>query len=161
VVMTAGRPGRVGLRSRRVALLAVCAGALLLIAGASAEAKGLGRGRSGGPRAPRQPLGPTHTFKHPTSLERWTNSPKTDARRGLRQHSFWVRPDRGPRGGNQHLERKLNLDHPVKQREQARVPAGTRYHERPIRGGTSHAREVILHDWTRKADLMLKERVRK
>jgi hypothetical protein len=145
------------------ALLALGAAAILLVAGGSAEATGtgLGRGLPGARNGPRQPLGPIHKFKEPTSLERWTNRPKTDAQRGLRDHSFWVRPHPGRKGGNEHLRDKLHLDHSVKRREQRVAPPGTTYHERPLRGGPAHEREVILHNRVPKNALEFKEKVRK
>lgn len=148
----------------RSALALACGVAFVLLGVTHADAKGFapgGRGPTAKAPSSRQPMGPLHEFKRPTPLERWTNSPKTDARRGLRPHSFWVRPDRGPKGGSQYLKDKLNLDHSVKQREQMAVSPGTKYHERPTRGGTDHTREVILHNRVSKDVLELKEGVRK
>jgi hypothetical protein len=93
----------------------------------------------------RRALGRVHLFRKPTRLERFTNRSLTDQRRGLPGHSFWTRPHPGRPGSAPHVKRKLNIPHPVKAREQVVVPGGTRYHERPIKGGQAHAREVILH----------------
>ena len=150
------RPSRGLLRSASALLVGVVTGVVVLGSG-TADATTLGLRRI----LPRQRLGSTHMFQQPIRLERWTNSPRTDLRRGLRPHSFWVRPGPGRKGGLQHLEKKLQLSHPVRQREEMAVRPGTTYHERPIRGGSGHAREVMPHDRVPKDALHLRELVRK
>lgn len=144
----------------------ICMVAIALLLGPGlVEAKGatpgVGRGLIGNGRPSRQPMGPIHEFKKDTRLERWTNRPKTDKQHGLRPHAFWTKPDRGPKGRAPHLRKEFNIDHPLKQREEMIARRGTRYHERPVRGGKDHAREVIIHDRVPKRDVRLQERVRK
>lgn len=96
----------------------------------------------------RQQLGPIHTFKKPTVVERYTNRPATDKIGGLGgkgQHVFTRHPSVGRRGTAEHMQKELNIPHPVKQREVIKVSPGMKYHERPIRGGEAHKREVIIH----------------
>lgn len=130
------------------------------LAEAKGAAAGVARGLIGKGKPSRQPLGPVHELKKDTRLERWTNRPKTDKQRGLRPHSFWTKPERGPKGKVPHLRKEFNIDHPLKQREEMTAPRGTRYHERPVRGGKDGAREVIIHDRVPKHEIRPKERVR-
>lgn len=98
--------------------------------------------------AGRQKLGPIHTFKKPTVLERATNRPATDKIRGLGgsgKHVFARHPKVGRRGTAEHIQKELNISHPVKTWEKIAVQPGVKYHERPIRGGEKNMREVIIH----------------
>ncbi len=87
------------------------AGILLGKAAARGAARSLGR-----EAVYRRALGPIHSFQKPTRLERVTNRPMTDLRRALPAHSFWTRPHPGRPGSAPHVERKLNIPHPVKAR---------------------------------------------
>jgi len=90
--------------------------------------------------AVRQKLGPVHKIRKPTVVERYTNHPATDKAKGLGgkgKHVFTRRPRVGRRGTAEHIQKELNIPHPVKQREKITLPPGTKYHERPIRGGRS------------------------
>ena len=96
----------------------------------------------------RQKLGPLHTVQKPTVLERATNRPATDKTRGLGgsgKHVFTRHPKVGRRGTAEHVQKELNIPHPVKKWEKVVVPPGVKYHERPIRGGEKNMREVIIH----------------
>jgi hypothetical protein len=57
------------------------------------------------------------------------------------------------------MQKELNIPHPVKQREVIKVSLGMKYHERPVRGGESHKREVIIHGRVPGKDLDIKERL--
>jgi len=99
-------------------------------------------------KAVRQKLGPIHTLKKPTIVERFTNRPATDKARGLGgkgKHVFTRRPRVGRKGTAEHIKKELNIHHPVKQRQKIVLPPGTQYHERPIRHGEAYSREVIVH----------------
>jgi len=115
-------------------------------AGALGKAVARGATRSLVRRVPvyRRPLGPVHQFRTSTPLQRYTNRPHTDVRKGLPAHSFWVRPHPGRPASAPHIQQKLNIPHPVRAREVTGVKPGTVYHERPIKGGSGHTREVIL-----------------
>lgn len=95
-----------------------------------------------------QKLGKRHVFAKPTRLERVTPSVRADRSRGLPGHSFWYRPHPGRKGTAAHVQRKLAIHHPVKRAETMVVRPGTKYHERPIRAGAPHQREVILEHRT-------------
>lgn len=151
--------------AKNIARALLVAGLLATLpAGAEAGAlgKAVARGTAKGiaKALPRQKLGPVHKFKAPTPLERWTNRPKTDARRGLPPHSYWIRPEKGPKGSAAHIRKELRIPHPLKQRERLVAPPGTRYHDRPLRGGERDQREVIIHDRVKPGDLKLGERVK-
>lgn len=105
----------------------------------------------------RRPWGPRHHFRKETRIERYTNRPLTDKHRGLPRHSFWKSPEPGRKGSATHLRQKLNIPHPVKRREEIIVKHGSAYHERPIKGGRGHAREVILEKRVPGKELKLRE----
>lgn len=97
---------------------------------------------------PRQKLGPIHTFKKPTVLMRATNQPTTEKIRGIGQrngHVFTRYPRPGRTGTAEHIQKELAIPHKVKKIEKIVVPAGTKYHVRPIRRGEKNTREVIIH----------------
>lgn len=146
----------------------VCAGLLLLSmawgatpveAGSLAKAAGKGAARGVLQKAPvyRRPVGPRHHFRKETRLERYTNRPHTDKIRGVPRHSFWKYPEPGRKGSATHIQRKLNIPHPVKRREEIVVKKGSAYHERPIKGGRGHAREVILEKRVPAKEIKLRE----
>jgi len=107
----------------------------------------------------RQRIGPLHSFRKPARLERFTNKPRTDKARGLRKHSFWIRPHAGRRASAAHVQKKLNIPHRVKRRETFEAKPGTEYHERPIKGGRGHIREVILERPVSGKPIKLRERL--
>jgi hypothetical protein len=128
---------------------------------------GAGRGKAGPaialaalakakPTYPR-PLGPTHVAKEPIRVERYTHRPATDRRKGLAPHSFWTRPHPGRKGSADYVRRRLNIPHQVTRREEATLPKGTAYHERPVKGGRNHSREVIVHQRVPRGALRLRE----
>lgn len=137
-------------------ILAAC----LVLSPVAAEAGTLGgaaaRGaaRSIAKALPRRPLGPLYRFRKPTPLERFSNKPKTDLRRGLPPHSFWRTPQRGPKTA-EGVREKLNIPHEVKRAEKTIAAPGTPYHERPIQGGERGAREKVLHERVAPRDLQL------
>jgi len=109
----------------------------------------VGRGtvRSVTPNGGRQVLGPLHAFRRPVTLERFTRRPRLDVSRGLaRPHSYFrrVHPGRPPSAPT--ARRELAIRHSVTHRELLRVQPGTKYHERPVRGGKRSQREVILEN---------------
>ncbi len=131
---------------------------------AGALGKALGRGSTGKVavgRAPvaRRPLGPLHTFKEPTPLERFTRRPRLDRSRGLRPDSFWARPGQGRKGTAEHVRRKYEIPHRVTRREEFVASPGTRYHERPVKGAPRGSREVILHERVPGSHVTLRERL--
>lgn len=144
-------------------LFILAAGATPVGAGSLGKAIGKGAARGILRKAPayRRPLGPKHYFRKETRLERYTNRQRTDKIRGLPPHSFWTRPEPGRKGSSVHIQRKLNIPHPVKRREVIRVKPGTVYHERPIKGGLNRSREVILEKPVPGKRIHLKERLTK
>ena len=107
----------------------------------------------------RRPWGPRHSFRKQIRLERYTNRPLTDKTRGLPRHSFWKYPEPGRKGSAIHVQRKLNIPHPIKRREEIIVKRETAYHDRPIKGGHGHAREVILEKPVQGKAIELRERL--
>lgn len=93
-----------------------------------------------------QKLGEIHRYKEPTKLERVTKSVENDKKKGLPRHSFWYRPHGGRKATTEHARQKLAISHPVKGTESTIVKKGTKYHERPIRNGAPHKREIILEE---------------
>jgi len=128
--------------------------------GSLGKAAARGAARSIAKALPRQKLGPIHRFRKPTPLERFTNKPKTDLRKGLDPHSFWTRPEPGPKGSAAHVRKELNIPHSVRRGERMTAPPGTRYHERPIRGAHGRKRETILHNRVPRKNLELGDRLR-
>ena len=111
--------------------------------------------------AGRQKLGPVHTLKKPTTVERYTNRPATDKARGLggnRKEVFARRIGPGRRGTAEHIRKELNIRHGVKQREELRLPSGTKYHESAIKGGEARRRQMAIHGRIPKENIHLKER---
>jgi hypothetical protein len=97
---------------------------------------------------PKQKLGYIHTFKKPTTLVRATNRPATERVRGIgirNGHVFTRYPKPGRTGGAEHIQKELAIHHKVKAMQQLKVPAGTKYHVRPIKGGEKNMDEVIIH----------------
>jgi len=143
-------------------LVVTFAGPTVVKAGSlwKAGARGAARGLAGKVHVYRRPLGPRHHFTYETRLERYSNRPRTDKIRGLPPHSFWKRPEPGRKGSAEHVRRKLDVPHQVRQREEVIVKPGTLYHERPIKGGRGHSREVILEHRVPADALKLRERLR-
>lgn len=111
---------------------------------------------------PRQKLGPLHALKKPTTVERYTNRPATDQARGLggkRKEVFARRIGSGRRGTAEHIRKELNIPHPVKQREEIRLPSGTKYHESPVKRGEARRRQMAIHGRIPKENIHLKERL--
>lgn len=129
-------------------------------AGSLGKAAARGAAKSVARAATQRKWGPIHKFKKPTRLERWTNRPKTDKAKGLKGHSYWIRPERGPKGTKQHIRKELNIDHGLKRREETIFKPGTPYHVRPIRKGQAGQKEVILHRRVPAKELRMQERVR-
>src|SRR5438094_904244 len=91
-----------------------------------------------GKQLPKQKLGAIHTFKKPTTLVRATNRPATEKISGLGNregHVFTRYPRRGRTGSAEHIQKELAIPHKVRKMEKIVVPAGTKYHVRPVRRG--------------------------
>jgi hypothetical protein len=111
-----------------------------------------------------QRLGPLHTFRKPVVLERFTRSPRLDKLKGLplekdSHHVFARRIHPGRKGSAEHIQKALNIPHPIKQRETFLAPAGTRYHERSVLGGQKGQREAIIEGRVSPLSIQVKERV--
>lgn len=109
-------------------------------------------------------LGPLHTFRKPIVLERFTNAPRLDKLKGLPLEKnshlvFTRRIHPGRKGSAEHIQKALNLPHPVKRRETIRVPAGTRYYERPNAGGQPGERETIIKGKVGPSSIQVREPV--
>ncbi|MBI5410297.1 MAG: hypothetical protein HZA14_13120 [Nitrospirae bacterium] len=94
-------------------------------------------------------FGPIRAFKRDTKLVRVTNRPSLDKSKGLDSHSFWTRSKQGRNPSAAFAKDKLELSHNVKAKEMAIAKKGTLYHERPLKNGKAHTREVILEDRVR------------
>ncbi len=97
---------------------------------------------------PKQKLGRIHTFEKPTTLVRATNRPATEQFRGIGKrngHVFTRYPRAGRTGSAEHIQKELAIPHKVRKMEKIVVPAGTKYHVRPVRRGEKNTREVIIH----------------
>ncbi len=115
------------------------------------ETRGVSRGY--------QKLGPLRRARRPMKVLHVTRHPSIDARRGLPRHSFVVGARRGRLPKRAAVRRYLNIPHRVTARETIVLPKGTRYHERPVRGGRRYQREKIIHDRVRNHHVIRTQRL--
>ena len=98
----------------------------------------------------RQKLGKIYRFKQPRTLIHWSKRPTVDVAKGLPAkqggpHVFAQYPKVGRKVSAPVAQKRLNIPHKVKCYEKIRVPAGQKYHARPIKGGARGEKEIILH----------------
>ena len=99
----------------------------------------------------RQKMGKLYQFQKPRTLIHWSKRPTVDVAKGLPAkhkggpHVFAQYPKVGRKFSAPEAQKRLNIPHKVKCYEKIRVPAGQKYHARPIKGGARGEKEIILH----------------
>lgn len=107
----------------------------------SAAVKGIGKRIS---PAHLKRFGQLHIFKRDTKLVRVTNRPTIEKKYGVKGDSFWTKSKQGRTPSAAYAKNKLALSHNVKAKEMTIAQKGSLYHERPLKKGKAHTREVIL-----------------